>query len=327
MAPSRATRGCDIAADEVFVSDGSKCDTGNILDILGPSPKVAVCDPVYPVYVDTNVMAGHTGWPDKEGRYDGLTYLPMTADNGFEPPLPTEPVDVVYLCYPNNPTGAVASRETLQQWVDWCNAHDALLLFDAAYAAFIRSKDTPRSIYELEGARRCAIEFRSLSKNAGFTGVRCAFTIVPKELTAKGPDGVDTPLHALWSRRQSTKFNGVSYITQRGAAAVYSEDGQAQVAKLVEHYMGNADLIRESLTAAGHTVHGGQHAPYVWVATPEGIDSWGFFDQLLEQHHVVGTPGAGFGASGEGYLRLSAFNSREAVEEAMQRLTGSPAAA
>ncbi|MBB6428369.1 LL-diaminopimelate aminotransferase [Algisphaera agarilytica] len=313
-------RGCEIDASEIFVSDGSKCDSGNILDILGHDNTIAVCDPVYPVYVDTNVMAGHTGGANEDGRYEGLVYLPMTDANSFEPALPESPVDVVYLCYPNNPTGATASRETLKAWVDYALANNTLILFDAAYHAFITDEDVPHSIYEIEGARKCAIEFRSFSKNAGFTGTRCAFTVVPKGLTGKASDGSDVEIHGLWNRRQSTKFNGVSYIVQRGAEAAYSEEGKAQIEELVGFYMENARLIREGLIAAGMTVFGGINAPYVWVKTPDGVSSWDFFDQLLNEAHVVGTPGSGFGASGEGYFRISAFNSRENVEEALQRI-------
>jgi LL-diaminopimelate aminotransferase len=314
-------RGCDVDADEIFVSDGSKCDSGNILDILGPGNTIAVGDPVYPVYVDTNVMQGNTGEADDEGRYAGLVYLPMTAENDFEPALPDQPVDVIYLCYPNNPTGATASKAALKRWVDYANQHDALILFDAAYHAFITDPDVPHSIYEIDGARTCAIEFRSFSKNAGFTGTRCGLTVVPRELTGKTADGAEVPLHQLWNRRQSTKFNGVSYIVQRGAEAVYSEDGRGQVQRLVSFYMDNARLIRKGLTDAGMQVYGGVNAPYVWVRTPEGLSSWDFFDQLLHDTHVVGTPGSGFGAAGEGYFRISAFNSRENVEEALGRIT------
>ncbi len=316
-----AARGCDIDASEIFVSDGSKCDSGNILDILaaGTANRFAVCDPVYPVYVDTNVMAGNTG-EAAGGRYAGLVYLPMTAANSFTPAIPDAPVDVVYLCYPNNPTGAVASRETLTQWVDWAKANNTLILFDAAYHAFITDPDIPHSIYEIPGARDCAIEFRSFSKNAGFTGTRCALTVVPKGLTGKDADGNDVALHGLWNRRQSTKFNGVSYIVQRGAEAVYSEEGKAQVAELIAFYLENARLIREALTACGMEVHGGVNAPYVWIKTPAGVSSWDFFDTLINECHVVGTPGSGFGAAGEGYFRISAFNSRENVEEAMKRI-------
>ena len=313
-------RGCEVSAEEIFISDGSKCDSSNILDILGAGNRIAVTDPVYPVYVDSNVMAGRTGDADGGGRYGGLTYLPITAANGFVPPLPEQPVDLIYLCFPNNPTGAVATREQLKQWVDYALAHNALILFDAAYEAFISDPELPHSIYEIEGARRCAIEFRSFSKNAGFTGTRCAFTVVPRGLTGTTANGEPVELWGLWNRRQSTKFNGVSYIVQRGAEAVYSPEGQEQVRGLIRFYMENAAIIRRELEAAGLQVYGGQQAPYVWIKTPDGLDSWGFFDHLLNQAHVVGTPGSGFGAAGEGYFRLSAFNSRANVDEAMRRI-------
>ena len=313
-------RGCAISAEEIFVSDGSKCDSSNILDILGEGNRIAVTDPVYPVYVDSNVMAGRTGDADAAGRYGGLTYLPITADNGFTAEIPTEPVDLIYLCFPNNPTGAVASKAQLQQWVDYARAHGALILFDAAYEAFIQDPELPHSIYEIEGARECAIEFRSFSKNAGFTGTRCALTVVPRGLMGRTATGESVELWTLWNRRQSTKFNGVSYMVQRGAEAVYSPEGQAQVKALVAFYMENAAIIRRDLASADLEVFGGEQAPYVWVKTPAGLDSWAFFDQLLQQAHVVGTPGSGFGAAGEGYFRLSAFNSRANVEEAMVRI-------
>ncbi|MFN5193652.1 MAG: LL-diaminopimelate aminotransferase [Cyanobacteriota bacterium] len=313
-------RGCEISAEEIFVSDGSKCDSANILDILGSGNRIAVTDPVYPVYVDSNVMAGRTGPADDQGRYGGLVYLPISAENNFAAPLPEQPVDLIYLCFPNNPTGAVASRDQLRQWVDYALEHNALILFDAAYEAFIRDPELPHSIYEIEGARRCAIELRSFSKNAGFTGTRCALTVVPRGLMGTAADGTTVELWGLWNRRQSTKFNGVSYIVQRGAEAVYSAEGQAQVSSLIDFYMANAAIIRRELAAAGLAVYGGEQAPYVWVKTPAGLDSWGFFDQLLTRAHVVGTPGSGFGAAGEGYFRLSAFNSRAAVEEAMARI-------
>ncbi len=313
-------RGCEVSAEEIFISDGSKCDSSNILDILGAGNRIAVTDPVYPVYVDSNVMAGRTGDADGGGRYGGLTYLPITAANGFVAPLPEQPVDLIYLCFPNNPTGAVATREQLKQWVDYALAHNALILFDAAYEAFISDPELPHSIYEIEGARRCAIEFRSFSKNAGFTGTRCAFTVVPRGLTGTTAAGEPVELWGLWNRRQSTKFNGVSYIVQRGAEAVYSPEGQEQVRGLIRFYMENAAIIRRELEAAGLQVYGGQQAPYVWIKTPDGLDSWGFFDHLLNQAHVVGTPGSGFGAAGEGYFRLSAFNSRANVDEAMRRI-------
>ncbi len=313
-------RGCEIDADEIFVSDGSKCDTSNVLDILGPDNTVAVVDPVYPVYVDTNVMAGHTGEAGDRGEYAGLVYLPATAENDFKPELPDRPVDVIYLCYPNNPTGAVADRSALAKWVQYAREHKSLILFDAAYEAYITDPAIPHSIYEIDGAREVAIEFRSFSKNAGFTGVRCAYTVVPRSLMGRTQDGSEVSLHRLWQRRQSTRFNGVSYIVQRGAEAVYSEEGREQVRTLVDFYMGNAQIIRETLTELGMQVYGGSNAPYVWIRTPAGQSSWSFFDRLLHDVHVVGTPGSGFGASGEGYLRISAFNSREAVEQAMARM-------
>lgn len=313
-------RGCQISAEEIFVSDGSKCDSSNILDILGPENRIAVTDPVYPVYVDSNVMAGRTGEADELGRYGGLSYLPITAANGFTAEIPTEKVDLIYLCFPNNPTGAVASKAQLKAWVDYARANEALILFDAAYEAFIQDPELPHSIYEIEGARECAIEFRSFSKNAGFTGTRCAFTVVPRGLMGKAINGEKVEIWGLWNRRQCTKFNGVSYIVQRAAEAVYSSEGAAEVKALVAFYMENAAIIRNALSAAGLQVYGGEQAPYVWIKTPEGLDSWGFFDNLLSGANVVGTPGSGFGAAGEGYFRLSAFNSRANVEEAMARL-------
>lgn len=312
-------RGVNVAADEIFISDGSKCDTGNILDILGPNNKIAITDPVYPVYVDTNVMAGHTGPADDDGRYGNLVYLPVTADNDFIADLPSEKVDIIYLCYPNNPTGTVATKETLKKWVDYAKENNSLIMFDAAYEAFINDPELPRSIYEVEGAREVAIEFRSFSKNIGFTGVRCAFTVVPKELKAKASCGTEVSLHQLWNRRQSTKFNGASFVVQKGAAAAYSDEGRTQVKSLIDFYMTNARLLREGLQEAGIKVFGGQHAPYVWLQTPNGMSSWDFFDVLLSKGHLVGTPGSGFGAAGEGYFRLSAFNSRENVESALER--------
>ena len=313
-------RGCAIEPDEIFISDGSKCDCGNILDIFGHDNTIAVTDPVYPVYVDTNVMAGNTGDANDKGEYGGLVYLPITAENDFTAQIPSQKVDLIYLCFPNNPTGATATRAHLQAWVDYAKAHGSIIFFDAAYEAFITDPSLPHSIYEIEGARDCAIEFRSFSKNAGFTGTRCALTVVPKTLTAKAADGSDVELWKLWNRRQSTKFNGVSYIVQRGAEAVYSPEGKAQVKELIGFYMENARIIRDKLTAAGLEVHGGINAPYVWVKTPSGLSSWDFFDKLLMNCHVVGTPGSGFGAAGEGYFRISAFNSRSNVEEAMKRI-------
>ncbi len=313
------SRGIDISADEIFVSDGSKCDTGNILDIFGMKNKVAVLDPVYPVYVDTNVMIGRTGPANDKGQYAGLVYLPVTAENNFVPDLPSEPVDLIYLCYPNNPTGVVASREMLTKWVEYAKANNAIIFYDAAYEAFISDPHVPRSIFEIEGAKDVALEFRSFSKNAGFTGTRCAFTVIPKQLTAKNEKGEDVSLHALWNRRHSTKFNGVPYIIQRGAEAVYSEAGKEQTKSLIDFYMTNAKLLREGLESVGITVYGGVNAPYIWLKTPGGATSWDFFDQLLSKAHLVGTPGSGFGASGEGYFRLSAFNSRANIEEAVKR--------
>jgi LL-diaminopimelate aminotransferase len=315
------SRGCDIDASEIFISDGSKCDTGNILDIFGRNNIIAVTDPVYPVYVDTNVMAGHTGQVNGRGEYEGLVYLPISAENNFMAEIPAGKVDLIYLCFPNNPTGATATKEQLAAWVDYAKNNRSIIFFDAAYEAFITDSSLPHSIYEIEGARDCAIEFRSFSKNAGFTGTRCALTVVPTTLKARAGDGGDAELWKLWNRRQSTKFNGVSYIVQRGAEAVYSEAGQAQVKELISFYLENAKIIREKLTAAGFNVYGGVNAPYIWLQTPKGLSSWDFFDKLLQTANVVGTPGSGFGAAGEGYFRISAFNSRENVEEAMRRIT------
>ncbi|MEH2259050.1 LL-diaminopimelate aminotransferase [Nostoc sp.] len=314
-------RGADIDASEIFISDGSKCDTGNILEIFGHDNLIAVTDPVYPVYVDTNVMVGNTGNANDKGEFEGLVYLPITAENNFTGEIPSKKVDLIYLCFPNNPTGATATKEYLKTWVDYAKANNSIIFFDAAYEAYITDPSIPHSIYEIEGAREVAIEFRSFSKNAGFTGTRCALTVVPKTLTAKAADGSDVELWKLWNRRQSTKFNGVSYIVQRGAEAVYSEEGHAQIKGLVSFYLENAKIIREKLTAAGLSVYGGVNAPYVWVKTPNGLSSWEFFDKLLQTVNVVGTPGSGFGAAGEGYFRISAFNSRENVEEAMKRIT------
>ncbi|MFN6103020.1 MAG: LL-diaminopimelate aminotransferase [Planctomycetaceae bacterium] len=314
-----ASRGVQVDADEIFVSDGSKCDTGNILEIFGSDNKVAIVDPVYPVYVDTNVMAGRTGPSDDQGRYAGLVYIPATAANNFVPELPKERVDLIYLCYPNNPTGMVATKDELARWVDYARKNDSIILFDAAYEAYITDPKIPHSIYEIDGARDVAIEFRSFSKTAGFTGVRCALTVVPKTVMATTTGGERIPLHGLWNRRHTTKFNGVSYPVQRAAEAVYSTEGKPQVKALIDFYLTNARLIREGLQASGITVYGGENAPYVWVKTPGNESSWDFFDRLLKTAHLVGTPGSGFGASGEGYFRLSAFNSRENVEEAVRR--------
>lgn len=309
-----------IDADEIFVSDGSKCDTGNILEIFGKGNRIAITDPVYPVYVDTNVMAGNTGSADEHGRFEGLLYLPCTDANNFVPEIPSEKVDLIYLCYPNNPTGAAASRTQLENWVEYALKNEAIILYDAAYEAFIQDPDIPHSIFEIDGARHCAIEFRSFSKNGGFTGVRCAYTVIPKNLTAKTVGGEDISLHALWGRRHSTKFNGASYPVQKGAAAIFSPAGQQQVQALIDHYMGNAKLLREACQEIGLAVFGGENAPYVWVACPAGVTSWEMFDRMLEQAQVVITPGSGFGAAGEGYFRISAFNSRENVLEVCRRL-------
>jgi LL-diaminopimelate aminotransferase len=312
-------RGCDIGADEVFVSDGSKSDCGFILDILGDKNRIAITDPVYPVYVDTNVMAGRTGSADDRGRFAGLVYLPATAENNFQPNLPDEKVDLIYLCYPNNPTGTVATRDVLQRWVNYARSNDATILFDAAYEAYITDPSIPHSIYEIDGARDVALEMRSFSKNAGFTGVRCAYTVVPKTLTGSAPGGERVPIHALWTRRHTTKFNGVSYPVQRGAAAAYDSEGKRQIAELIAFYLTNARLLRDGLQRVGIQVHGGVNAPYIWLKTPGGLSSWDFFDLLLNKAHLVGTPGSGFGACGEGYFRLSAFNSRTNIEEAVER--------
>jgi len=309
-----------ISADEVFISDGSKCDTGNILDIFGKGNVIAITDPVYPVYVDTNVMAGNTGDADENGAYGGLLYLRCDAANGFVADVPTEKADLIYLCFPNNPTGAVATREQLEAWVEYAKANDAIILFDAAYEAFIQDPAIPRSIFEIEGARDVAIEFRSFSKNGGFTGVRCAYVVIPKSVSGKSDTGERIPLHQLWSRRHSTKFNGASYPVQKAAAAVFSEEGKAQVHALITHYMGNAKLLREAAAGAGLAVFGGVNAPYVWVGCPAGLSSWDMFDKMLGEAQVVITPGSGFGSAGEGYFRISAFNSRANVEEVCRRL-------
>jgi LL-diaminopimelate aminotransferase len=313
-------RNIEIADDEIFISDGSKCDCGYILDILGDQNKVAVPDPVYPVYVDTNVMAGHTGPARRDGNYEGILYLPCTAENKFVPEPPKEHVDLVYLCFPNNPTGAVASRAQLSHWVDYAREHEALLLFDAAYEAYISEHDIPHSIFEVPGAREHAVELRSFSKNGGFTGVRCGFTVMLKSVLAQTEKGRRLPLHPLWQRRWSTKSNSVSYPVQRGAEALYSQQGRKQMRALVDHYMGNAKLLRDAAAAAGLETFGGLNAPYIWVKTPDGLTSWQMFDQILRELKVVITPGAGFGAQGEGYFRISAFNSRENAEEVARRL-------
>ncbi len=319
-------RGVDVAPDEIFVSDGSKQDSGNIQEIFGAECSVAVTDPVYPVYLDTNVMAGRSGGADADGRFAGIVYLPANEANGFVPGPPAQRVDLAYLCSPSNPTGAVASRESLEAWVGWAREHDAVLIFDAAYDAFIQDPGLPHSIYEIAGARECAIEMRSFSKRAGFTGVRCAYTVVPKELTGSTEAGGRVALHGLWARRQSTKFNSVPYVVQRAAAAVFSPQGRKQTGEQVAYYMANARHLREGLGGAGFRCFGGEHAPYLWMRTPDGLSSWDCFDRLLAETHVVTTPGAGFGAAGEGYVRISAFNTRENVEEAVRRIRGTFAA-
>ncbi|NLY44134.1 MAG: LL-diaminopimelate aminotransferase [Clostridiaceae bacterium] len=314
-----APRGIKLDVDEVFISDGAKSDTANIQEIFGVDNVIAVTDPVYPVYVDTNVMAGRTGELDEQGRWSKIVYIPCTAENNFVPALPEEKVDLIYLCFPNNPTGTTLTRDELKKWVDYAKENKAVILYDAAYEAYIQEEDVPHSIYEIEGAREVAIEFRSFSKNAGFTGTRCAFTIVPKDVVAYTSKGEEVSLNKLWNRRQTTKFNGVSYIIQRGAAAVYTKEGQAQVKALIDYYMTNAKIIREGLLSLGLEVFGGVNAPYIWLKTPNGLDSWAFFDKLLNEVNIVGTPGVGFGPSGEGYFRLTAFGNRESTEEAVER--------
>jgi LL-diaminopimelate aminotransferase len=314
------SQGAEVAPDEIFVSDGSKCDTANIQEIFAIDNIIAVTDPVYPVYVDTNVMAGRTSAADQNGRYGKLVYLPTNAENGFEPALPSQHVDLIYLCSPNNPTGAVMSRASLQRWVDYAQKESAVILFDAAYEAFIREPGLVHSIFEIPGARKVAIEFRSFSKTAGFTGTRCAFTVIPKELCARDDKGNAIPLHGLWNRRHTTKFNGVSYPIQRAAAAAFSPEGSKVVKANIDYYMENAGIIRDGLGKAGYRVHGGENAPYIWLRVPEGMTSWQFFDRLLAEANVVGTPGSGFGSCGEGYFRLSAFGFRENVQEAVERI-------
>ena len=311
-------RGCQIGADEIFVSDGAKCDTANIQELFAGDIKIAVPDPVYPVYVDTNVMAGRTG-ENVGGRYQGFIYLNSTAENNFIPELPKEKVDLIYLCFPNNPTGAAITKAELKKWVDYAKENKSLILYDAAYEAFIRDESLPRSIYEIDGADEVAIEFRSFSKTAGFTGTRCAFTVVPKKVKAYTSSGEAVALNPLWNRRQSTKFNGVSYPIQKTAAAVYTAEGKAQVKALIDFYLENAKIIREKMTSLGFACTGGENSPYIWVRT--GCESWSFFDKLLNEAAVVTTPGSGFGSCGEGFIRISAFNSRENVIEAMNRIS------
>ena len=311
--------GVDIATDEIFVSDGAKSDTGNIGDILGINNKIAVTDPVYPVYVDTNVMAGRAGHLQADGCWSNIVYMPVNAENNFVPDLPKEDVSVIYLCFPNNPTGTTLTRSQLKVWVDYALEHKALILFDAAYEAFITEANVPHSIYEIDGAKKVAIEFRSYSKTAGFTGTRCSYTVVPKECVAYDDSGKAYALNNFWRRRQCTKFNGTPYIVQRGAEAIYTEEGQRQVKEIVNYYLHNAQIIRNSLSAKGFAVYGGINSPYVWVKT-DGTDSWKFFDYLLHEKHIVTTPGVGFGPSGEGYVRLTAFNTLEKTQEAMARI-------
>ena len=311
-------RGCQIEADEIFISDGAKCDCGNIQEIFAESSRIAVCDPVYPVYVDSNVMAGRTGEHDSaSGTWGRVIYMPCTAENGFVPELPKETPDLIYLCIPNNPTGTTLTKEQLKVWVDYANRVGAVILYDAAYEAYISEKEVPHSIFEIEGARTCAIEFRSFSKNAGFTGVRLGFTVIPKDLKSG-----QVMVHSLWARRHGTKFNGAPYITQKAAMAVYSEEGKAQVQEQVAYYMRNARVIYDSLKDSGYEVYGGVNAPYIWLKTPKGMTSWDFFDYLLEKANVVGTPGSGFGPSGEGYFRLTAFGTYENTAAAIERIRG-----
>jgi LL-diaminopimelate aminotransferase len=314
------SRGVDISADDIFVSDGSKCDTGNIQEIFGSDNKIAICDPVYPVYADTTVMAGKTGTIQPNGYFDGIIYMPCTDANGFIPELPAERPDLIFLCYPNNPTGTVASKEELTKWVQYARQNKCVILYDAAYEAFITDPAIPHSIFEIEGAKEVAIEFRSFSKTAGFTGTRCAFTVIPKELKAYDSAGKAHPVKPLWNRRHTTKFNGVSYPVQKAAAAIYTEEGKKQVKEVIDYYLENARIMRESLQEQGFAVFGGVNAPYVWVKTPDNLKSWEFFDKLLNEANVVGTPGSGFGPSGEGYFRFSAFADRENVLEAMERI-------
>ncbi|HEY3283737.1 MAG TPA: LL-diaminopimelate aminotransferase [Armatimonadota bacterium] len=321
LAQDYAARGVDLSLDEIVISDGAKSDTANIQELFSQDCVVALTDPVYPVYVDSNVMAGRSGVMGDNGRYQRMVYLPCTAENGFSPSLPNCKVDLIYLCYPNNPTGAVLTKEALKRWVDYARETRALLLYDAAYEAYIRDPEIPHSIFEVEGAREVAIEFRSFSKTAGFTGTRCAYTVIPKDVMAFDRSGKAVGLNALWQRRQGTKFNGVAYIVQKGAAAVYTPEGRAETQATIDYYMGNAQVIREGLAKLGLQVYGGANAPYIWVKTPAGLDSWGFFDKLLKEAEVVGTPGSGFGPSGEGYLRLTAFGTRANCEEAVLRIS------
>jgi LL-diaminopimelate aminotransferase len=313
-------RGVKVGVDEIFISDGGKSDSANLQEIFARDCVVGLMDPVYPVYADSNVVAGRSGKADESGRYAGIVYLPRTAENGLQPALPDRRVDLIYLCYPNNPTGAVATRQALQCWVDYARARETVILYDAAYEAYIRDPEIPHSIYEIDGAREVAIECRSFSKNAGFTGMRLAYTVVPKEAQGRMADGTIASLNALWQRRVAIKSNGPPYIIQKAAAAIYTPDGQREVGALIDDYMTNARIIAEGLAAAGLTTYGGRHAPYIWIRTPAGLSSWAFFDRLLSDAHVLGVPGSGFGPSGEGYVRLTAFGSREQTEEAVARI-------
>ncbi|MBU4439598.1 MAG: LL-diaminopimelate aminotransferase [Firmicutes bacterium] len=315
------SRGVDLAVDEIFVSDGSKSDTANFQEIFGLDTKIAITDPVYPVYVDSNVMAGRSGTLGADGKWSDMVYIPCTAENGFVPQLPTEKVDLIYLCFPNNPTGTTINKTELKKWVDYAKANQAIILYDAAYEAYIQEEDVPHSIYEIEGAKEVAVEFRSFSKNAGFTGTRCSYVVVPKQVMGYTEAGEPVEINKLWNRRHCTKFNGVPYIIQKGAEAVYTEAGQQQIKALVEYYMTNAKMIREGVASTGIEVFGGVNAPYIWLKTPAGMDSWTFFDRLLNEVNIVGTPGVGFGPSGEGYFRLTAFGSKENTEEAIRRFT------
>ncbi|EMJ93042.1 MULTISPECIES: LL-diaminopimelate aminotransferase [Leptospira] len=312
--------GIKIDESEIFVSDGSKCDCGNIQEIFSTDSKIAVADPVYPVYVDTNVMAGRTGEIGSDGRYSNLIYMPATKENGFQPEIPKEKADIVYLCYPNNPTGTVTTKESLKAWVEYAKKNNSIILYDSAYEAFISEPGVPRSIYEVEGAKEVAIEFRSFSKTAGFTGLRCAYIVIPKELKGRTRSGEEVSVNSLWSRRHTTKFNGVSYVTQKGAEACYSPQGKKEIQTSISYYMTNASKIRDGLKKAGYEVFGGVNAPYIWLKTSDNLSSWDFFDRLLNKAQVVGTPGSGFGPAGEGYFRLSAFGKKEDVEEAITRI-------
>lgn len=315
------TRGVDIDISEIFVSDGAKCDCGNIVDIFAQDNKVAITDPVYPVYLDTNVMAGRSGKYDKEsGKYKNIVYIPATSENNFVPQLPKEKVDMIYLCYPNNPTGTTLTKAQLAEWVKYAKENKAIILFDAAYEAFISDEDVPHTIYEIEGAKEVAIEFRSYSKTAGFTGIRCAYIVIPKELKGYTESGEEVELNKLWNRRHCTKFNGVSYVTQRAAEAIYTEEGKRQVRENINYYKENAKIIKQGLEEAGYTVYGGTNSPYVWLKLPDGMKSWDFFDKLLSEANVVGTPGVGFGPSGEGYFRLTGFGTKENTKEAIERI-------